>query len=153
MTRPILQFRKMEPGDYPAVYQLWAETPGVDLTRSDEFPVLKNFLKRNPGLSQVVYDGERLVGAVLCGHDGRRGFLHHLAVDPEYRRMGIGSELVEGSLEVLRELGIEKCHLFIRRDNINGLNFWKAAGWQERVTLIMASRNLDTGLPDPPESC
>ena len=139
--------------DYPAVYQLWSETPGVDLTRADEFVDIERFLKRNPESSAVAFDGERLIGAVLCGHDGRRGFLHHLAVDPEYRRMGIGRNLVDICLASLQSQGIEKCHLFIRKDNVSGLEFWKASGWAERITLTMASRTLDPDSPDDPDSC
>ena len=144
----------MQAEDYQAVLHLWGQTPGVDLTRSDNPREFKRFLDRNPGFSFVAHQGDTLVGAVLCGHDGRRGFLHHLAVDPKIRRQGIASQLVEACLTALKEADIEKCHLFIRRDNLSGLEFWKQSGWQERITLTMASMILDDRADrEDPNSC
>lgn len=85
-----------------------------------------------------------IVGAILSGHDGRRGFVHHLVVLPEVRRQGIGQQLVSVCLEKLEMAGIEKCHLFIRRDNQSGLRFWENIGWKERMELTMASYTFES---------
>ena len=79
---------------------------------------------------------------MLCGHDGRRGYVHHLAVDESFRRHGVGRALIDRCLEGLREAGIGKCNLFIRRDNSIGLTFWQRTGWIDRVTLRMMSRTI-----------
>jgi ribosomal protein S18 acetylase RimI-like enzyme len=100
----------MTPDDLPEVIELWTRTEGVGLNESDSVPALTIFLARNPGLSCVVRDGAKIVGAVLCGHDGRRGFLYHLAVAAEYRGRGLGTALVEQCLAGLAELSIQKCN-------------------------------------------
>ena len=91
--------------DLDAVLALWGQTSGVGLNESDTPDRLRAYLDRNPGLSLIVRDGTRLVGAVLCGHDGRRGFLNHLAVLPEYRGRGLGRQMVETCLTALAALG------------------------------------------------
>jgi ribosomal protein S18 acetylase RimI-like enzyme len=149
----MISYREMQPSDFQAVFDMWAATPGVDLTRADNKIDFARFLERNPGSSFVAFHAEELVGAILCGHDARRGFLHHLTVHPDYRRQGIGTELVERCMTVLKAENIEKCHLFIRRDNKSGLEFWKQTGWLERTTLTMASRMIDHSEgPDDPNS-
>ena len=83
------------------------------------------------------------MGAVLCGTDGRRGFLHHLAVDASERRRGIGTALVDRGLEALRQRGIEKCHLFVLVGNEDAQQFWERTGWSVRRDLVMMSRVVD----------
>jgi len=138
-----IEYRPMTPDDYQPVIELWRATPGVDVTAADSKTGITAFLERNPDLSLVAIHEDKLVAALLCGHDGRRGFMHHLVVVPAYRRMGIARELVDRAMLELDRMGLEKCHLFIRRDNLAGLAFWKATGWTERVTLTMASRMMD----------
>lgn len=125
----------MTEADLPDVLALWAKTPGVGLNESDTPEQLRAFLLRNPGLSQVVRDASHLVGAVLCGHDGRRGYLHHLAVIPEYRRNNLGREMVESCLRSLGAIGILKCNIFLYADNALGEQFWKKCGWAKRGDL------------------
>ncbi len=84
--------------DLDAVLALWGQTSGVGLNESDTPDQLRAYLDRNPGLSLIARDGTRLVAAVLCGHDGRRGYLNHLAVVPEYRGRGLGRQMVGGIL-------------------------------------------------------
>ena len=134
-----VQYREMQSSDFPALIELWRNTPGVDVTKSDTQAGLDYFLARNPGLSFVAVSGGQLVGALMCGQDGRRGFLHHLVVYTPFRRQGIARYLAQMSLDQLELLGIEKCHLFIRRDNESGMQFWKRLGWKERIELNMAS--------------
>ncbi len=128
--------------EYDAVVALWQATEGVGLSGSDTRPKIAQFLERNPGLSFVAYDGDLLAGAVLCGHDGRRGYIHHLAVRVSHRRRGIGRQLVERCLSALEAAGIDKCHLFVFAENQDAVDFWKDTGWVSRVELAMMSRRL-----------
>jgi len=140
-----LTIRHMTAEDDETVRALWEAVDGVDLTAGDTPAGVACFLDRNPSLSLVALAGERLVGAVLCGHDRRRGYIHHLAVDDAFRRLGIGRALIGRCLERLRAAGIEKCHLFIRRDNEIGFAFWQRTGWVDRIELRMMSRTLERG--------
>ena len=134
-----VRYRQMLPQDFEALHTLWMNTPGVDVTKADTSEGLAFFLERNPGLSFIAEAGGQLVGAIMCGHDGRRGFIHHLVVYTPFRRGRIASNLVKMSMKVLEQVGIEKCHLFIRRDNQSGLKFWESIEWKERIELTMAS--------------
>lgn len=136
---PAVRYRPMKIEDFEGLYELWRNTPGVDITLTDTLDGLAFFLERNPGLSFVAESGGQLIGGILCGHDGRRGFIHHLVVYTPFRRQGIARNLVERSLRQLDLIGLEKCHLFIRRDNAAGLKFWEGVGWKERLELTMAS--------------
>jgi putative acetyltransferase len=129
----------MQPADYDDAIALWRRTDGLGLSDADSRENIAMFLARNPGLSLLARRNGTVVGAVLCGHDGRRGYLHHLAVAEEHRKSGIGSALVERSLRALAAVGIHKCHIFVVADNAAGIAFWKRAGWAERVELTMLS--------------
>jgi ribosomal protein S18 acetylase RimI-like enzyme len=132
---------KIEPmriEDFDEVTALWRVTEGVGLNESDCRESTVIFLERNRELSQVARDAAgKIVGAVLCGHDGRRAYLHHLAVAKESRRQGIGRDLVEACLGKLRPLGIHKCNIFIFANNAEGKAFWQRLGWNERAELRM----------------
>ena len=82
------------------------------------------------------------MGAVICGTDGRRGYLHHLAVATTHRRMGIGKELTRRVLEQLDAMGLQKCHIFVYGDNQDGLVFWKQIGWKVRTELVLMSKEI-----------
>jgi len=129
--------------DYAAAYALWQATEGIGLSSADRPEAIARYLQRNPGLSFVAYRGDVLIGAVLCGHDGRRGYLHHLAVAPEHRRRGIGRALVEHCLRALANEGIAKCHLFVLRQNEKAIHFWQHLQWVERVELVVFSKILE----------
>jgi ribosomal protein S18 acetylase RimI-like enzyme len=131
--------RPMRSTDYAAVLSLWQATEGLTLREADSEEAFGRYLARNPGLSFVVEGEAGLAGAVLCGHDGRRGYLHHLAVAPDRRRQGLGRALVERCLEVLRTQGILKCHLFVRTENTAALSFWRQLGWFGRPDVVMLS--------------
>jgi len=136
--------RVFVPADHAAVFALWQATPGVVLDAEADAPeAIGAYLARNPGLSCVVEAEGQVVGAVLCGHDGRRGYLHHLAVAAAWRRRRIASALVARSLGELRRVGIRKCHLFLLADNQLGLAFWEACGWHRRGDICIVSRKLD----------
>jgi ribosomal protein S18 acetylase RimI-like enzyme len=131
--------REMTTGDYDGALAQWQAAPGVAVTSADTREGVAAFLERNPSLSSVALDGNAVVGTVLCGHDGRRGYLSHLAVADNHRRSGVGRKLVQRSIELLDESGIEKCHLLVFRENELALSFWKGAGWVPRVELELFS--------------
>jgi ribosomal protein S18 acetylase RimI-like enzyme len=123
--------------DYDEVVALWTRTEGMglDLADADSPTAVAAYLRRNPGMSFVARDGSRVVGAVLCGHDGRRGYLHHLAVDADYRGQGLGRALVDACLAALHDAGIGKCTIFVYADNAAGQAFWTRTGWRRRDDL------------------
>ncbi len=131
---------EMTDTDYGDAFALWQATEGIGLSLADSPQAIAAFLARNPGLSLVARDGERLAGTCLCGQDGRRGYLHHLAVAGAYRGRGLGRRLVESCLQRLAECGIDKCHAFLRADNGSGEAFWRAVGWTERTDIKMISK-------------
>jgi putative acetyltransferase len=131
--------------DYDAVVALWRRTEGVGLNESDTRPAIAAYLRRTPRFSFVAEKNGRVVGAVLCGHDGRRGYLHHLAVAGRHRQRGIGRQLVNACLAKLRLAGIQKCNIFIFADNAAGMKFWKHTGWKLRTELRVMQIRLDDG--------
>lgn len=134
--------QEMVPDDYREVYKLWENTPGVGLSNADTYENICRFLQRNKGLSHVCRHKGKIIGTILCGHDGRRGYIYHVAVIPEYRGIGIGRRLVEKSLEKLREEGIDKCHLFVITENKIGNAFWSSIGWIKREDIFVYSRSI-----------
>lgn len=143
--RRTLTLAAFEPGHIAAARELWAATEGVGLSAADEPEPLARYLVRNPRTSFVAMQGGRLVGTLLCGHDGRRGLLHHLAVAEDCRRAGLGRRLVDAGLGALRDEGIAKCHLLVFAANPGGQAFWAAVGAQRRDDLCLLS--VSTGLP------
>jgi len=137
-----IDIRPLTLKDYDDVIKLWEQSEGVGLSSADSLGPIKSYLARNPGLSFVASTGTTIVGAVLCGHDGRRGFIHHLAVHLEYRRRGIGKRLVDNCLDQLQLNGIQKCHLFVFSENESGISFWKEVNWTERIELTIMSKML-----------
>jgi putative acetyltransferase len=129
--------------DFAEVHALWEKCEGVGLDDLDTRENIGKYLDRNPGLSFVARDGGKLVGAVLCGHDGRRGYLHHLAVAHEYRRRGIGKALVDRCLSGLKSIGIQKCNIFVFGENDDALAFWVKDGWVDRSDLRFMQKWTD----------
>ena len=124
---------------YESAFSLWAKTPGIGLSASDGKEEIASFLERNPGLSFIALHGEEVAGTILCGHDGRRGYIYHLCVSPAFRYQGIAAALTDKSLEALRKSGIKKCHLFVLKDNSKGYAFWAHSPCQERTDLTVFS--------------
>jgi len=137
-----LHIRQFETADYPAARLLWQETPGVGLSEADELEPIQQYLSRNPGSSFVAYEGEALVGTILCGHDGRRGLIHHLVTAKEFRRRGLGKQLLRAGLQALGAQGIKKCHLLVFQSNAEGLAFWHAVAATERKELALFSLSI-----------
>jgi len=132
--------RAMSIDDYPAVHSLWVSTPGVGLNESDTRSGTAAFLRRNAGMSAVAVADGALVGVVLCGHDGRRGYLHHLAVAATWRKRGIARELLAWCFRELAAQGIPKCNIFLFSDNENGAAFWEHDGWSARADLLVLQK-------------
>ncbi len=137
-----LNIREMTIEDYEDVYTLWDASEGIGLSDADSKEGIKRFLKRNPMLSFVAMDKGEIVGAALCGHDGRRGYIHHLAVIPSHRREGIGRSLVGRCMYALMRIGIGKCHLFVFGENQEAIDFWETLGYSQRVELVMMSQQV-----------
>jgi ribosomal protein S18 acetylase RimI-like enzyme len=131
--------RHFESEDIPASRALWLQSEGVGLSAADEPGALRAFLVRNPGLSFVATQGSALAGTILCGHDGRRGLIHHLVVAQGQRRHDLGRRLLHAGLGALREAGIQKCHLLVFRSNAAGLAFWRKVGADERTAVALFS--------------
>jgi putative acetyltransferase len=139
--------------DYPSVYALWKKTEGIGLSESDTREAIARFLKRNRNLSLVATLGGRIVGTILCGHDGRRGYLHHLAVAAAFRRRGLGRKLVNICLEKLNAEGIPKCNLFLFASNTSGKAFWRRIGWTVRADLRLVQRTTVGACGSCEKSC
>lgn len=137
-----VEIRDMTIADYEVVYKLWSESEGIGLSDADSKEGIKHFLERNPGFSFVALDEGKIVGAALCGHDGRRGYIHHLATAKSHRRQGIGRSLVGRCMYALMRVGIGKCHLFVFGDNQGAIDFWEKVGYSPRVELLMMSQQI-----------
>ncbi|MGN0550272.1 MAG: GNAT family N-acetyltransferase [Acutalibacteraceae bacterium] len=138
-----MEIRAMVPQDYERVFAMWQITSKRALSHADEKEPMIKYLERNKGLSQVaVVDGE-IVGTVLAGHDGRRGFIHHMAVLPEYRRQGIAKQMAKKAIKGLQKEGIDKTHLFCYEDNKTGQAFWKSLGFEKREDIFVFSSQTE----------
>ncbi|MCZ4282533.1 GNAT family N-acetyltransferase [Kiloniella laminariae] len=131
--------REMVSTDHPALLDLFRETPGITLREADSQEATKRYLQRNPGLNFVIEHDAGIVGCVMCGHDGRRGYLQHLIVKPEFRRQGLGEDLVNRCISSLKELGIDKTHIFVFKNNGLANRFWQSKGWSLREGVNLYS--------------
>lgn len=131
--------REMTIEDYDEVYEMWQITSKRALSKADEKPQIERYLRRNYGMSQVAVADGKIVGTVLAGHDGRRGFIHHMAVLPEYRRNRIGHLLAQKAIEKISAEGIDKTHIFCYQNNETGQSFWKDFGFKKRDDIFVYS--------------
>ena len=128
--------REMKLEDYDNVFALWKTIKGFGIRSVDDSREgIERFLKWNPGLSVVAEEDGKIVGAILCGSDGRRGCLYHVCVHQDYRRQGIGKTMVIWCMEKLKELQINKVSLIAFTQNDVGNAFWKEIGWTKREDL------------------
>ncbi|MBQ1389225.1 MAG: GNAT family N-acetyltransferase [Clostridia bacterium] len=134
-----MQIRPMTIQDYDEVFAMWQITTKRALSDADSRENIGFYLGRNPGMSQVAVVNGKIVGTVLCGHDGRRGFIHHMAVLPDYRRHQIGMKLAAKGLDAIAASGIAKTHIFCYTNNELGQSFWKAMGWTKRDDVYVFS--------------
>ena len=147
-----MTIRAMTMDDYPAVYALWNACLSSARDADDSREAVERFLRRNPGTSVVAVEDDeqenprlqkrsdgappQVVGSILCGHDGRRAGLYHVAVSPAHRRRGVGQAMVQACLAALRAEGIHKCALVAFTKNEGGNAFWKAMGFTRREDLF-----------------
>ncbi len=129
--------------DYDAVYDLWLHTPGMGLnTADDSREGIAAYLRRNPTTCFTAKEGDRLLGAILAGHDGRRGYISHTAVREDAQRQGVGTALVEAVLEALQAEGIRKVALVVFARNEKGNAFWEKLGFTGRDDLVYRNKAL-----------
>lgn len=131
--------REMTPDDYDEVYNMWLTTSKRALSQADSKDNITKYLMRNKGMSQVAVEDGKIVGTVLAGHDGRRGFIHHMAVMPEYRRHKIGHILAKTAIDKITEDGIMKTHIFCYCNNEAGQKFWDNFGFCKRDDVYVFS--------------
>jgi ribosomal protein S18 acetylase RimI-like enzyme len=131
----MFDIRPMSGDDYDEVMTLLRKTQGVSFRDADSRENTATYLQRNPGLSFVATIDGITVGCIMSGHDGRRGYLQHLVVLPEYRRQGVATSLVERCLSTLAKLGIKKSHIDVLNDNETGAAYWKSQGWILRTDI------------------
>ena len=141
--------RTMQIEDYDKVYALWMTIKGFSIRSIDDSRVgVERFLKRNPTTSVVAEMDGKVVGAILCGHDGRRGCLYHVCVHEEYRMLGIGKAMVVACMNALKAEEISKVSLIAFTRNDVGNAFWKCIGWTKREDLnyydfVLNTKNIE----------
>lgn len=129
--------------DYPQLFALWENTPNMGLRSLDDSKEgIALFLNRNPRTSFIAIEDHKIVGAILCGNDGRRGYIYHTVVLPQYRRRGIASSLVEAAVNALKNEGITRVCLNIMESNEQGKSFWTGMGWEKKDFLGFYSKSI-----------
>lgn len=137
-----MHIRKMTISDYDNVYKLWLSCAGMGLNNLDDSETgVDKFLKRNPDTCFVAED-DHIKGVIMVGNDGRRGYIYHTAVHPDFRHRGIASMLVDTAIQSLAELGIHKVALVVFDKNETGNEFWEKQGFTARNDLIYRNKTL-----------
>ncbi|MEK5057851.1 GNAT family N-acetyltransferase [Paenibacillus shunpengii] len=139
----MIEFRKMVIEDYEESFALWNRTEGMGLSSADSRESIQLYLERNQGFSQVAVNNGRIIGTLLSGHDGRRGYLYHLAVEPGFRGQSIAKNLVRHAIALLREAGIQRAHIMVLDSNEAGKAFWSRMGWTGRDDVLLRSSDTD----------
>lgn len=137
--------REMTVEDFDHVIALMRQTPGVTVRDADSREAVARYLNRNPGFSFVAEQAGELVGCVMAGHDGRRGYLQHLIVTPAHRNSGLATRLVNASLDRLKAEGISKSHIDVLATNEAAMAFWEKIGWHRRTDIVRYSFIRDGG--------
>lgn len=138
-----MEIRNMQLDDYDSVYALWLSCPGMGLNNLDDSREgITKYLARNPDTCFVAVENGRIIGSILTGHDGRRGYISHTAVSPSHQRQGIGKQLVEVALDALKQQDINKVNLVVFARNEKGNAFWEKMGFTQRPDLIYRNCTL-----------
>lgn len=138
-----MKIRKMAMDDYEKVYALWMSCTGMGLNNVDDSKEgIEKFLQRNPDTCFVAEEEEKIVGVILVGNDGRRGYIYHTSVSPQNRSKGIGSKLVQQALDALKQQGINKVALVVFARNEIGNQFWEKQGFTTREDIIYRNKAL-----------
>ncbi len=137
------EIRIMTIEDYAGVYDLWINTAGMGLNGTDDSrDGIEKYLKRNPETCFVAEDRGKIVGVIMAGHDGRRGYIYHTAVLASYRNQGIATALAEHAMKALDEEGINKAALVVFEKNETGNAFWEKRGFGMRDDLVYRNKNI-----------
>lgn len=139
---PTISTREFLIHDYDKAVALWNRVEGVEVAEGDSKEEIRAYLLRNPGLSRVAEEDGAIVGAVLCGHDGRRGLIYHLAVAPANHGQGIGKRLVQECIVHLREAGVTRALILVASDNPRGHSFWLRNGWEDVPGALLMGLDL-----------
>jgi ribosomal protein S18 acetylase RimI-like enzyme len=138
-----MEIRKLTINDYEEIYELWMSTPGMGLNDIDDSKSgIDKYMKRNPNTCFVAVVSGKIVGVILSGHDGRRGYIHHTAVSITSRNKGIGSALIDTALKALKDEGIHKVALVVFKGNDIGNTFWEQKGFGTREDLSYRNKAL-----------
>lgn len=138
-----MKVRIMELCDYEQVYELWMSCTGMGLNNLDDSKEgIEKFLKRNPETCFVAEDEGKIIGVIIAGNDGRRGYIYHTAVSPVYRNQGVATNLVENALNALQKLEINKTALVVFERNTGGNAFWEKLGFTLRDDLIYRNKTM-----------
>lgn len=138
-----MNIRIMTIDDYEEVYALWMSCKGMGLNNLDDSQDgIGRFLQRNPDTCFVAVEKKEVIGVIIAGNDGRRGYIYHTAVKPTYRGEGIGSALVEKTLDALKDCGINKVALVVFNRNEGGNAFWQSKGFTIREDLVYRNKAI-----------
>lgn len=141
----MIRLREFTLDDYAAVYTLWQDAgPGVGISRSDTREEIAKKLQRDPDLFLVAEDEGQIIGTVIGGYDGRRGLIYHLAVEPAYRKRGIGERLMEQVEKRLTAKGCLKSYLLVTRENTDVIEFYNRLGWETMDVTLMGKTLIET---------
>ncbi len=138
-----MKIRVMNISDYEQVYQLWLSCAGMGLNNLDDSKEgIERFLNRNPETCFVAETEQTIIGVIIAGNDGRRGYIYHTAVNPDYRHQGIATKLVDEAMRALKALGINKTALVVFSKNTDGNVFWEKCGFASREDLIYRNKTI-----------
>ena len=139
----MIKYRIMDISDYEQVYRLWLSCAGMGLNNLDDSKHgIKRFLDRNPDTCFVALEQEKIIGVIIAGNDGRRGYIYHTAVDPEQRHRGVATRLVNEAMGALKALGINKTALVVFSKNEGGNAFWEKSGFTSRDDLVYRNKTI-----------
>lgn len=138
-----MEIRRMTIGDYEELYALWMSCTGMGLNDLDDSKEgIAVFLNRNPDTCFIAADKDRIIGAIMSGNDGRRGYIYHTSVHPDHRKRGVARRLVEKAMEALKGLGINKVALVVFERNREGNAFWERTGFSAREDLVYRDKAI-----------
>ena len=134
--------REFGMADYDAAIALWSCEEGIEICEGDSREEMSEYIKRNPGLSRVAEVDGQIAGVALCGHDGRRGWIYHLAVAPAHRRRKVGQQLLDACVDGLKRAGLKRAIILVAGDNPGGHDFWLRNGWEDIDGAIAMTKEL-----------
>lgn len=138
-----MEIRILTEADYDELYRLWQNTPGMGLNDIDDTRQgVARFLRRNPTTCFAAEKHGRMIGSILAGNDGRRGYIYHTAVAVSEREQGVGGALVDAAMDALAREGIAKAALVVFARNEQGNRFWQNRGFTTRDDIIYRNKTI-----------